>query len=210
MLELDHLVVGAATLEQGVAYVRDALGVIMPFGGAHPLMGTHNHLMRLGDGAFLEIIAVDPAAAPARKRWFGLDDPATRARLAARPRLIGWVARTRDLAGALREVPGSRGEAIRVTRGELAWLIGVPADGSPPWDGAFPTLLEWPPGPLPASRMADLGCRLSRLDIAHPRATEIAANLADHLRDDRIAFTPAEGFAMRATIETPLGPRELV
>ena len=209
MLELDHLVVGAATLDAGVAYAREALGVTVPYGGAHPLMGTHNHLMQLGGGAFLEIIAIDPAVTPSRKRWFGLDDPATRARLAISPRLIGWVARAPDLARALREVEGARGEAIRVTRGNLAWLIGVPQDGSPPWDGAFPTLIEWPAGPSPVTRMADIGCRLAPVEIGHPRAAEISANLARHLRDDRVAFTTADRFAMRADVETPSGRFEL-
>ena len=47
---LDHLTVAALTLEQGVDHVRRALGVVVPPGGAHPLMGTHNCLMQLGDG----------------------------------------------------------------------------------------------------------------------------------------------------------------
>jgi len=48
-----------------------ALGVTIPFGGVHPLMGTHNHLLRLGAALFLEIIAPDPAAGPLpRPRWF--------------------------------------------------------------------------------------------------------------------------------------------
>jgi len=53
MLYLDHLTVVALTLEEGVVHVRRALGVVMPFRGAHPLMGTHNHLMRLGEVSFL-------------------------------------------------------------------------------------------------------------------------------------------------------------
>src|SRR5439155_21485872 len=72
---LDHLTVAALSLEQGVAYVHRALGVVAPPGGSHPLMATHNHLMQLGDGVFLEIIAPDGRAAPQRTRWFGLDDP---------------------------------------------------------------------------------------------------------------------------------------
>jgi len=47
MTELDHLTIAAHDLVQGVAYVRDALGVDMPTGGAHPRMATHNRLLRL-------------------------------------------------------------------------------------------------------------------------------------------------------------------
>jgi len=53
---LDHLTVAALTLEQGVEHVRRCLGVVVPSGGAHPLMGTHSSLMRLGEAVFLEII----------------------------------------------------------------------------------------------------------------------------------------------------------
>ena len=63
----------------------------MPAGGAHPLMGTHNHLLRLGETLFLEVIAPDPAAGPSlRPRWFALDDPRVRAELTASPRLTTW------------------------------------------------------------------------------------------------------------------------
>jgi hypothetical protein len=44
---IDHLVIGASSLDQGVAYVEAVLGATMPFGGVHLQMGTHNHLMPL-------------------------------------------------------------------------------------------------------------------------------------------------------------------
>jgi hypothetical protein len=43
-LYLDHLTVAALTLDEGVEHVRRSLGVVMPPGGAHPLMGTHKIL----------------------------------------------------------------------------------------------------------------------------------------------------------------------
>ena len=44
MTELDHITVAAHTLEHGLAHIRAALGVELPYGGAHPRMATHNHL----------------------------------------------------------------------------------------------------------------------------------------------------------------------
>src|SRR5204862_2458991 len=90
--ELDHLAIAAHTLEQGLAHVRDALGVDMPYGGKHPRMGTHNHLLRLGERVYVEVIAIDPSApAPSRPRWFQLDDPALQAELRVAPQLVTWV-----------------------------------------------------------------------------------------------------------------------
>jgi len=74
MLTLDHLVIASETLEEGVAHVRDKLGVEIPFGGKHPLMGTHNHLMQFGSEAFLgcdkrrSTLAIDRAG----RRWDAL------------------------------------------------------------------------------------------------------------------------------------------
>lgn len=206
---LDHLTVAALTLEQGVEHVRQCLGVVVPAGGKHPLMGTHNCLMRLGEAVFLEIIAPDPAATPERARWFALDDPGMRARLNRSPRLISWVVRVPDLKAALGGIDRSAGEAVPLTRGELSWLISVPHDGSMPFDGAFPTLIEWPPGPHPASDMADLGCRLEHLAIGHPDSAGLTAALGPLFGDDCVTITSSPSARLRATIRTPDGGREL-
>ena len=100
--DIDHLVIGAASLEQGVAWCEATLGIPPGPGGVHPFMGTHNRLLRIdGPGfanSYLEIIAIDPAAPPpGRPRWFGLDDPAVQARLARGPQLLTAVARTPDV-----------------------------------------------------------------------------------------------------------------
>jgi Glyoxalase-like domain len=210
VLNLDHITVAADTLARGVAHAETALGVQIPVGGAHPLMGTHNHLLRLGETLFLEVIAPDPAAdTPSRRRWFGLDDPKSRAELAVSPRLATWVVATDDIEKALAEVPHAAGPAVTVTRGDLTWLISVPADGSMPFGGAFPTLIQWPRGPHPASRMTDLGCSLVSFEVAHPDAELIGRSLRPYLSDQRVRFVPAEKPSLRATIRTPHGERRL-
>jgi hypothetical protein len=203
MLELDHLIIGAQSLEAGVEYVRDRLGVTMPKGGAHPLMGTHNHLMLLGGGVYLEVIAPDTTVMPRRVRWFGLDY------VARAPKLIGWVARTDDIERAMRDIDGAKGEIITMTRGDLEWRINVPRDGSLSMDGAFPTLIQWPDWRAPQSRMADLGCRLTAFEISHPEGERISRALASVLKDERIAIQTGK-YSLRASIMTRFGPRDLV
>lgn len=211
MLQLDHITVAAADLAEGVAYVERALGIAPPAGGAHPLMATHNHLLRLSETIFLEVIAPDPSAPePTRPRWFAMDDPRTRAALATSPQLLTWVVRTSDITAALAKLPHAAKPAITVTRGPLAWQISVPPDGSMPFGGAFPTVIQWPDGPHPASRMADLGCALVAFEVRHPEADTIRSALAGLLDDPRITFSKAEAPSFRALIRTPRGDRELV
>src|ERR1700687_4364463 len=81
--KLDHLVVAAASLEQGEDHLESLLGVRPRRGGKHVAMGTHNRVLRLGDGIYLELIAVDPdGIKPDRPRWFDLDRPSMPASLA--------------------------------------------------------------------------------------------------------------------------------
>jgi len=78
---LDHIVIAAANLAEGAAYAKSILGVEVPDGGEHLMMGTHNKVMRLGNDVYLEIIAIHPKMlGPTHPRWFGLDDPAVASR----------------------------------------------------------------------------------------------------------------------------------
>lgn len=171
-LALDHLVVGAATLEQGVAWCESTFGVTPGPGGRHAFMGTHNRLLRLlGDAplvlpdAYFEIIAVDPQApAPARPRWFGLDRPEVQAALAQGPRLMHWVARADDPEAlrsrwaALGLDPGPVESAERATpHGLLRWRITIPPDGVPPGGGTVPALIAWEVS-HPATRLDAAAC----------------------------------------------------
>lgn len=181
-LALDHLVIAAATLEQGAAWCLRAFGVEPAPGGRHAFMGTHNRLLRLvGDDAdawtqaYLEIIAIDPAAAaPARPRWFGLDEASLRAAVALQPRLVHWVAR--DAQPAARRAdwsaagvdPGPVEAAQRDTpEGPLRWRITVPVDGRPPGGAGLPALIAWDAGRHPSLRLdAGTAVRLRSMQLA--------------------------------------------
>jgi hypothetical protein len=165
--ELDHLIVAAHTLEEGARWIERELGVAPVAGGKHALMGTHNRLLALGRGRYLEVIAIDPdAPAPERARWLALDDPAMRARLAKGPALIHWVERTADLDAALRDASDGA-EILSVARGPYRWRIGVRRDGRLPRGGAAPTLIQWE-GAHPAEALPPSGVTLT--DFRHAGA----------------------------------------
>lgn len=200
-LVFDHIAIVAKTLEQGFDYVRSELGIEMPSGGTHPLMGTHNMLLSLGEAEFLEIIAIDPDAdAPNRPRWFDLD------RFNGSPQIGTWILGTSDLATMLHDL---HKPAMEMTRGDLKWQISVREDGSLPLDGALPTLIQWPTGMAhPAGKMRKRGCALQSLNITHPDADQVCSFLDGIFSDPRVTFTQGE-FQFEAIFETPDGLKTL-
>ncbi|MWD27013.1 VOC family protein [Aquicoccus sp. SCR17] len=203
-MELDHLAVSGETLEEAAAHIEEALGVTLQEGGRHALFSTHNRLLGLADGLYLEAIAADPAApAPSRPRWFGLDD------FAGVARLTNWVIRTGALDERLAELPRGTGEPVSITRGDLAWRMAVPADGRLPYDGVFPALIEWQGPAHPAQRLAPSGCRLLRLVIAHPDAASLAELMNGHITDPRVVVESGPMPELMAEFDTPHGRRSL-
>ena len=216
---LDHLVVFADSLDAGVAWCEQTLGVTPGPGGQHPLMGTHNRLLRIDSPgwprAYLEIIAIEPGVSPLRqpplRRWFDMEDAPLMASVRTHgPRLLHWVARTESLSPALaatQQTGWDRGEGLQASRmtpqGLLAWTISVRPDGQRLLDGVLPTLIEWgtshPVDAMPASGLA-----LRQLRLQHPEHRRLQA-WAQTLGLGQAQWQdgPAE---LQATLETPRGP----
>lgn len=204
MLAFDHIAISAATLDEGVAYVERALGATPVPGGHHPLMGTHNQLLSLGPGEYLEVIAIDPEAPhPGRARWFDLD------RFEGPPRITNWVARTNEIDTALGLAPADSGLPLALTRGDLAWTMAVPSTGRLPFDGAFPALIEWDGAIHPADRLPDAGLRLAALEISHPENAALEAALDPMMDDPRVHVMAGPKAGIRAIFGTWGGPRVL-
>ena len=215
---LDHLVVIAPSLEAGVAWCAHTLGVTPGPGGQHPLMGTHNRLLRIdGPGferAYLEIIAIEPAAQPLRqpplKRWFDMDDAVLMQQVRTQgPQLLHWVARSDALDTALAcctQHGWDRGAALPASRmtphGLLQWRISVRDDGQRLMDGVLPTLIEWgdvhPVGSMPAS-----GLTLRRMILQHPDAPALQA-WADAVGLRGVEWVVGAP-ALQAVLQTPKG-----
>ena len=176
-------------------------------------MGTHNALLRLGVRTYLEVIAIDPnGIAPARPRWFALDEPEMQAQLAAGPRLITWAVRSESLANACARVP-DLGEILPMSRGDFHWKIAVPDTGSLAWGGVLPTAIQWMPADdgavhHPCDVLEDSGCELVRLQLSHPAAVLGTSGIMGMFRALKIMgpVDLAPGPKMlAATIRTPAG-----
>ena len=199
MLTLDHIAIACETLEEGVDYVETVLGVPMAGGGKHPLFGTHNRLLGLGE-IYLEVIAVDPITGTVpRCRWFDLD------RFCGPPRLTNWICKTNEVTTDLSRALAGTGPMVEVSREDLKWHITVPENGRLPLDGCAPALIDWGDFPSPATRLPDQGCGLRRLKITHPESDKLQQFTQDRLKDPRVVVEPAEQPSFEVQIDTPWG-----
>ncbi len=215
---VDHLVVAAASLDEGVQWCERVLGVTPGPGGEHPLMGTHNRLFTVASpaypGVYFEIIAVNRKAGYARgdgaKRWFDFDDPAMQHTLATNgPRLVHFAASTARAEASVRELARmglDRGEVLATSRmtpqGLLSWKITVREDGQRLLFGTLPTLIEW--GDIhPTQSMPPSGVTLQSLRASHPRAdTLLEGYKAIGLTGVEVVSGPPN---LLATLQTPRG-----
>ncbi len=190
MASIDHLVVMAADLAQGVAWCEAILGVTPGPGGEHPLMGTHNRLLKIATAehrtAYLEIIAINTVAIPSittgARRWFDMDDLALQARVAQHgPTLTHFVAGVPDIATAVATLAAQgldRGAVLKASRstpaGLLQWQISVRPDGQRLFDGCLPTLIQWG-NTHPTDAMPDGDVTLLSLQVHHPQAATLTS-----------------------------------
>lgn len=211
MPKLDHLSVIAPSLEEGLAHLRACLGIDIPFGRKHAHMSTHNHLLRLGETTYLEVIAIDESAPPiAGPRWFGLDNRAyVRKAWDEGKRLRGWVASTDHFDRHMAKHASSYGEKRQFQGGTSSYFFAVPKDGSLPLNGIAPSLIDRQ-GQSPSLPLeAEMGCTLVSFKIEYPDAKKVE----ELYRTLDITGSPevmqGEQFRYMATIRTPSGIREL-
>jgi hypothetical protein len=211
---LDHIVIVASKLEAGVDACERLLGVRLQKGGEHVRFGTHNCLLNLGDGVFLEVIAINPAAtAPAFPRWFGMDRNTARPDTGSAAYLATFVVRTNDLASVAGALP-ELGPVCDMQRGTLNWRMAIPQDGALVEGGAVPAVIQWSGEGHPTQSMPDLGIRLVHLDVPHPTPALLEARWARiGLRmDDRLRIVPCRDDVapyLSAQLLTPAGIKTL-
>ena len=216
--QVDHLVIGARTLDEGVAWCERTLGITPGPGGEHPLMGTHNRLFSIASTkyptAYFEIIAIHKGAVSARnagaRRWFDLENEALQHQLQqSGPQLIHFVAsipRAAPALQALADLGIGRGELLSASRttpqGLLSWQITVRHDGRRLMHGVLPTLIEWG-DTHPTQHMAASGVTLQSLAASLRDEEQLCeAYAAINLQGVEVVHGPAN---LTVTLQTPLG-----
>ncbi len=199
---LDHLAYGIPDLDAACHELTERLGVRPAPGGQHRGIGTHNAILALGEGVYLEVIAPDPnQPPPSRLRPFGLD-------ALDDPRIVAWAAKAPDIESRVdraRAAGYDPGNVIKLGRdlpdgGRLEWRLTFP--GELAGDGLVPFLIDWGSAPHP-SVTAPQGCSLLSLRGEHPKP-ELVKPLLQALEVD---LDVAKGRAptLVATLQTPNG-----
>ena len=213
--KFDHIVIGASSLEQGVEWAKNTLGIEVPRGGRHEKMATHNCVMSFGDDSYLEIVAVNPNVPPvSRPRWFGLDNPTVQKALKREPQLLTWAINVDDIKSAFSNLSNS-GFSVPIcieamTRDALRWQVGFAENGELIDVGLFPLVIEWDVPQHPSRAMVDLNCKLLRLDIISTQIEITRSNLST-IGALAAINTLSEGDRdeVIVTLQTPVGERQL-
>lgn len=186
--QIDHVVIGVPNLESAITEIEQLTGVRPVVGGSHPGRGTHNALLSLGHGVYLELIALQP----------GAKETTDNAELVAlkEPTPVHWAVSTRTAQSAVASLrtlgfnPSTPEAGARQTpaggllQWRTFWLNDAPI-------GA-PFFIEWQSGSPHPSTTSPSGCSLRALHVASPDAValrKLVAGLGLDV-DVRLASSP--------------------
>lgn len=199
----DHLIFGVPDLHSGTDLITKWLGAAPVPGGKHRGFGTHNTLLKIGNGIYLEVIAPDPEqAATGKPIWMGLD------RLSS-PALIWWAAKADNLQTKVQNSLDHGWDLGDILAGNralpngniLRWQLTDPYKVQE--NGVLPFLIDWAGGPHPTDNLPDSGCELVDFQLLHPEPEKIHAYLAALELEVPVQYHVSA--VIRAGLQTPSG-----
>jgi len=196
--QIDHVMLGINDLERGMDAFEQLTGVRPAYGGKHP-GGTHNALVSLGEGTYLEIIAVQRGVAP----------PGEYAGLEQLHKLtpIGWAVSAKDSA-ELRNRLTSAGMAVtEPTAGSRT----TPAGTTLSWQtfglennlDEAPFFIVWSSQAAHPSSTSPAGCKLQRWRVAGPQ--QKALDQLRRILDLRVDVAAAPSTSLHLSLNCPKG-----
>lgn len=179
---IDHIIFADPDLARGIATFSSRYGIVPSEGGRHLGFGTRNALVGLGEGAYLEIMSVDPEQdVPAGERFFALEATSV-------PRFAAWCARAdrplTETVAIARDFGIDLGEIIAMSRRRpdgsvLSWTLTSPFA---PRESVLPFYIDWGGAPNPGLSLSPQ-LALHSLTVAHPdseRMRRILDALGEH------------------------------
>ena len=202
---LDHLILGAADLNHGIARLKKITGIEPAPGGSHPGAGTRNALLSLGKRQYLEVMSLDPGQTEYGRM-------AALIRNITAPRLIAWAAATDNIHGVAQRALSAggkiqgpdKGSRVTPAGGVLKWqIVRIVTD----FEDVIPFFIEWDPAVTHPSEDSPQGCALQDFMIEHPDEGRLR-ELLEQLGIDagvRHGSSPV----LKAMITTPQGKVEI-
>ena len=145
MHNLDHIVFGSFTLEEGTEFVENILQAKLSDIGYHKDMGTHNRVIRISERVYLEVIAIDPEIRNINNRiWFNLDNSKIQSKLKKSPQIIGYVIENKYI-----NITKYYNPFFESSRDIYKWQFAMPTFNNNILDskiieaGMIPSLISW-------------------------------------------------------------------
>ncbi len=171
MHKLDHIVLGACSLEKGTEFVENILQAKLSDIGYHKDMGTHNRVIRINNEIYFEVIAINPEMKNFKhKRWFNLDNPNLQLKLKKVPQIIGYVVEISN------KIPFEYYDPFfNASRSNYRWQFAMPnyknniLDNEILETGIIPSLISWK-SEKPIYQMKKNQFELIKFEIKFPKS----------------------------------------
>ncbi len=199
---LDHIVYCVPDLKIAMAAFSEKFGIPIPFGGQHLTQGTHNAIMNLGEGCYLEFLAIDKFNTSIQApRWMGID-------LLESQKITRWALKTKNIfadAVVLKQADFTHHEIKKGSRktpdgNTLKWELIVPL-GKPEVD-VLPFMVDWKDSIHPTVNLPDI-CKLKAIRLTHPDGNKLTPILNELGLDLEIGV--GEETRIEIEVETPNG-----
>ncbi|MGH1437721.1 MAG: VOC family protein [Lewinella sp.] len=200
---IDHIVYAVFDLDRAIADFTEQLGIAPVFGGRHEGRGTKNALLNLGNGCYLEIIAIDEWNTTVNPpRWMGLD-------VLEKPQITRWCLKSEDLAqdqSVLKTYDpamGAQWNGQRTTASgeQLAWEMLLPLPE--PEVEIVPFMVDWGASAFHPTERLEPSCVWQEIVLLHPHPKSFQKVFKE--LDINVIVQQAEDVAIKLSITSPNG-----
>jgi len=178
---IDHIVYSVPNLEQACDSLESSLGFKPVFGGYHKTQGTKNALLNLGQGCYLEILAIDESNESIKKaRWMGID-------LIHEPRITRWAIKSDNLTQDQQILQMYNANMGNISGGSrqtpngntLEWEMILPL--ATPKIELTPFMVNWLAHSVHPTKALDNECSLVSMEFSHqsPELIQDVFNMLD-------------------------------